>query len=311
MLKGVKKNELMSKHTTYKIGGPAKYFFTAKNEKDLEDALKWAKDEKMQHFILGGGSNILVSDDGFDGLVVRIKNNELKIKNNEIICGAGVQLSELVRFSVDNGLTGLEWAAGIPGTVGGAVRGNAGAFGSDISKSIKEVKIFQIKNKESRIKNFSNKQCKFKYRESIIKKNPDMIILEVQLKLKKGKNKAEQKKIVANIINQRTGKQPRKPSAGSVFKNIFFKDISPVYQSKIPNEIVKGGKVPVGWLIEDVELKGKRIKDAKISTEHANFIINLGNAKAADIIALISMAKMKVRNEFGVQLEEEIQLVGF
>lgn len=311
MLKGIKKNELLSKHTTFKIGGPAKYFYIAKDEQDLEKALSWAKENNEPCFILGRGSNLLVSDQGYGGLVIKINNKQLAINNKQVMCGSGVSLSELIKFSVDNGYTGLEWAAGIPGTAGGAVRGNAGAFGNDMSKSVMKVKAVSIKQSAFSIKHLSNKECKFKYRESIFKNDKNLIILEVAIKLEKCKDKNEQKKLVEGYIKQRTDKQPKYPSAGSVFKNVLEKDIDKKYRNKIPNEVIKGGKIPAGWLIEEAQLKRQKVGKAQISEKHANFIVNLGGAKAEEVVSLISMAKMRVRNEFGVQLEEEIELVGF
>lgn len=309
MLKNIKKNVPLAPYTTFKIGGKAKYFYTAKNEKDLAQILAWAKENNLPVFILGGGSNVLVSDQGFDGLVIKISNQKFQIKNQKIFCGAGASLSDLVRLSIEKGFKGLEWAAGIPGTVGGAVRGNAGAFGSNIGQSVIEVKTYKHKN----IQTYKHKNCRFGYRESIFKKDRNLIIVSVVLKLKKSKKgeKKQQLAKISEILKSRKEKQPSLPSAGSVFKNIIVKNIGQKNIERISTEAIKNGMLPAGWLIEEVELKGKKIGGAQISEKHANFIVNSGKAKSSEVMELISFAKTRVRDQFGIQLEEEIEYVGF
>jgi len=213
---------LLKNYATFKIGGEAKYFFVAKTKKDLILAITVAKKLKIPFFILGGGSNLLASDQGYKGLVIKIKNEKFKIKNYnsklKIFCEAGAPLSKLLSESFKNGVTGLEWAAGIPGTVGGAVWGNAGAFGKSMRDIIKEVEVFDTKTEEMSV--FKNKDCQFGYRDSIFKKNKNLIITFLTLKLKKGKKKEIQKKI-KEYLNYKKEKQPLNyPSAGSIFKNL-------------------------------------------------------------------------------------------
>lgn len=257
----IQKNVPLKKYTTFKIGGPAKYFCLARNKKDLIEAIKWAKEKKMPFFILGGGSNLLVSDRGFDGLVIKFQNPKL---------GDFVE-------------QGLEWAAGIPGTLAGAVRGNAGAFGRSMEDVVKEVEVFDVKTRK--IKIFKNKQCQFSYRNSIFKKNPNLIILSVKIKT----GRADPKKI-KQYLNYRKIHHPQLPSAGSVFKN------------------PKG--VGAAKLIADCGLAGKQVGRAQISIQHPNFIVNLGGAKASDVLKLINLTKRKVKNKFKIKLQEEIQYLG-
>jgi len=208
----------------------------------------------------------------------------------------------------------LEWAAGIPGTVGGAVRGNAGAYGHAMGESVEEIEALRIKNKKSRIKNYGKEDCKFGYRESIFKREGG-VILKVVLKLAPGdKNKIKEE--MDKIFAARDGKIPTDSSAGSFFKNVevteeIVKIIKEYTHEDVPPDYIQKGKIPAAWLIGQCDLKGKQIGGAKISEKHANFIVNTGEATAADVIALSSLVKMKVRDEVGVQLEEEVEYVGF
>ncbi len=235
-LPDVQKNILLKDYTTYKIGGPAKYFFNAKNKEDLIKAVKIAKELKLPIFILAGGSNILVSDKGFNGLVIKMQNvhppkfcrakivagKNLKMKNKNAKCkiinvDAGVMLSKLVGFTVENSLTGFEWALGIPGTVGGAVFGSAQAFGDKISDSVEKVEALDLRT--LKIKKLSKKQCKFSLKNSRFKKDKNSIIVSVLLKLKKGDKAQIQKKII-EYLNYRKKNHPIEyPSVGSVFIN--------------------------------------------------------------------------------------------
>lgn len=286
-----KKNILLSEHTTFKIGGPAKYFCIVKNVDDIKEAIKMAKKENLPFFILGNGSNILAGDEGYDGIIIQLKITNCEFKKNKIIADAGLLLKNLILKSADANLGGLEWAAGIPGTVGGGIYGNCGAYGHSLSESI--IKIKTLNPVDFKIRNYTNKDCKFAYRESIFKKNKE-IILEAEFKLKNGDQK-EIKKNIKEILETRK-KIPKLPSAGSVFKNIYS---------------LKGEKIPAGYLIEQCGLKGKTVGGAKISESHANFIVNFNNAKSADILALINLCKKEVKKKFVIDLQTEIQLIDF
>ncbi len=346
----IRKNIPLAQYTTLKIGGAAKFFVEAKNEEEILEALKFAKEKHLPVFVLGGGSNILVSDKGFDGLVIKIHNTQHTIHNTSIECGAGCQLSTIVNESVKAELAGLEWAAGIPGTVGGAVRGNAGAFGGEISDCVELIRVIKIPNfsktrlfpdgslasviPQSQVfdtnkgSNFSlpplarggifqgrtlkSQECKFAYRDSIFKQNPNLIILSAVLRLKKGNSKKSQQR-VKEILASRKEKQPFDfPSSGSFFKNplIKSKKLLEEYKSDTGNE-AKDDIVPAGYLVERVGLKGKKIGGAMVSQAHGNFLVNAGNAKAEDFIILAAVIKTRVRNKFGVQLKEEVEMVGF
>lgn len=284
----IKENISLAKYTTFKIGGPTKYFCIARNKEDLIKAIKKAKELKMPFFILGEGSNVLASDKGYNGLVIKIVNCKLKVENCNLYAEAGVKLEDIVKLSDKKSLTGMEWAAGIPGTVGGAVYGNAQAFDVKISDIIKSVEIFDTKT--LKIKNLLKKQCQFLAKKSIFKKNKNLIILSVVLKTKKG-DKEKIKKEIKEHLNYRRKNHPwRFPSAGSVFVN-------------------KTGGPPSAHLIERCGLKGTKVGGAKVSEKHAGFIVNTGKAKAEDVLKLIKIIKQKVKRKFGVVLEEEIQII--
>lgn len=289
-LTGIKKNVELAPYTTFKIGGPADYFLEVKEKEDLIKAIKTAKEFKLPFFVLGNGSNLLISDKGFRGLVMKINFSDVETLDSEIKCGAGVLLGRLVDMSTKLNFSGSEWAAGIPGTVGGAVRGNAGAFDGSMEDMVKEVEVLDIST-EAEIKKYSKRDCEFDYRDSIFKRRTDLIILSIVFHLERGEQK-EIKESIARYLNYRRERHPLEfSSAGSIFKN---------------PENFSAAK-----LIYKCELAGKKIGQAQISEKHTNFIVNLGGAKAIDVIELINLAKQEVKNEYGVELQEEIQLLGF
>ncbi|MGD0576737.1 MAG: UDP-N-acetylmuramate dehydrogenase [Candidatus Staskawiczbacteria bacterium] len=293
-LNGAEKNVPLKDFTTYKIGGPAKYFFDAKNKEDLMFALKVAKNFKLPVFILGGGSNLLVSDKGFKGLVIKIDISGVKFQNKKVFVGAGMELSKLAYLSAEKGLSGLEWAAGIPGaTIGGAIYGHAQAFGVKISDAVKEV--VAINSKTLKIETFTKEQCRFSLKNSIFKKNKNLVIVSAVLDFK-GKNADEIKNKIKEFLEHRKTRHPINfPSAGSTFVN--------------PE--IKGETIPAGALIAKCGLAGKKIGKAQISEMHANFIVNLGGAKSKDVLALMNLARKEVKNKFKINLETEVQFVGF
>ncbi|MFA4817132.1 MAG: UDP-N-acetylmuramate dehydrogenase [Parcubacteria group bacterium] len=305
----IQKNIPLAPYTTFCIGGPAKCFVEASSEEELIESLQYAKKNKLNFFILGGGSNVLISDDGFDGLIIKIQNTKYNIQNTTIEAGAGTSIAKLIKISTENGLTGLEWVAGIPGVVGGAVRGNAGAFGSCMQNSIESVKVVDTRKMQTAI--YNKEGCKFSYRSSVFKENPQLVILSITLKLNLGdKNKIQNK--VKEIIKMRNLNHPKENSAGSFFKNPIIENNELVEKFERDQSIkCKDNKIPAGWLIDQVGLKGKKIGGAMVSEKHANFIVNTGGATAEDVIMLSCLVKQQVRDKFGIELKEEVQLIGF
>ncbi len=312
--------EPLSKHTTFKIGGPATFFVQGKTKEILMEAFKAAIELKLPYFILGNGSNLLVSDKGFDGMVINTANDDIKIDGDKVAVGAGLINAKLVKETVGSGLTGCEWAIVIPGAVGGSIRGNAGAYGGDFSQITFELEAFDGAN----VKKYTREGAKFTYRESAFKhQDKPEIILSAVLQLKKAE-KAVAKKTMVDHLNKKNTEHPMGlPSAGCVFKNVELlpgsyemKDPSlgrpsDFFKSEVPQEFIDRGNVPAGFLIEAADLKGHQVGGAQVSPKHANYIVNVGGAKAEDVIILVSIIKQKIRSQFGVQLKEEVQFIGF
>ena len=280
MIRDYQRNQRLSSHTSFKIGGPADWFCEIKNEEDLKKAIFFCRNKKIPFLIFGGGSNILFSDKGFRGMAIKMKNETSKIEESQVTVSAGLSLSKLIILSSENSLTGLEFLAGIYGTVGGAIVGNAGAWQENIGDKLKRVRIL---DKNNRFKWLNQKECQFAYRQSRFKKSKE-IILEAEFELEKGDKEKISQKIKKNLIKR--GGQPKEPSAGSIF-------INPKPEA-------------AGSLIEKCGLKGKKFNQAQISEKHANFIINLGGAKAIDVLKLIALAQKKVEEKFKINLQPEI-----
>ena len=309
----IKENEVLANHSTFRIGGPAKYFIVVKSKEELIEALDFAEKKNLPFFVFGGGSNILCRDQGYGGIAIKIQNSKISFTDAEIIrVEAGTLLSQLIRESINANLTGLEWAMGIPGTVGGAVAGNAGAYGHSIAEFVKNVAVLsRDESGEWRIKNYPAEKCDFIYRGSRFKKSDNQeIILEVEFDFEKG-DPEKSKKIIQEILEERRKKLIPYPSAGCAFKNIIIDGLKnkEEFLKLIPRDKIKGGKFPAGWLIENCGLKGRQIGGAKIAEEHANYIVNAGRATAGDALKLIDLCKKKTREKFNLDLEEEIMVI--
>ncbi|MBI5698885.1 UDP-N-acetylmuramate dehydrogenase [Candidatus Saganbacteria bacterium] len=281
----MKRNEPLSKHTTFKIGGPAKYFVEVQTEKELLSALGFAREKKLKTFFLGKGSNVLFSDKGFPGLVIKPVFSRITIKGEIMTAEAGASLHKIVNEAMNHSLAGLEAVIGIPGSVGGAIAMNAGVGKSAIGDRV--VRVWAVdKSQKSKVK--SQKECKFGYRKSIFQKDKYFII-KVELKLKKG-DKADIRNTIKEMWQKRLAKQPYDmPSAGSFFKNP---------KSKFAAQ-----------LIDEAGLKGMRVGDAEVSTKHGNFIVNRGKARALDVLKLAKKMQQKVMRKFGVKLEPEVKVI--
>ena len=263
---------------------------------------------------------MLISDQGFDGLVIKVSGFKFKVSGNIIEAETGVPLGKIVIETMNRNLAGMEWAAGIPGTLGGAIRGNAGAFNGSISDIVKSVSAVDLKT--GSIKKFNNSKCLFAYRESVFKKRNNFLVWSVKLSLKNGPacrqagNKKALKEKVKEIMQYRQSCHPLDyPSFGSIFKNIYDMKIIKKITEKFPdtkeNMEKWGGKIPAAYLIDQCGLKGKTIGDIMISSKQPNFLLNIKNGKAKDALALINIIKKSVMEKFGIILELEAQLVGF
>lgn len=283
----VLQNVNIKEYTTYKAGGLATGLVISKNVESLIDLLKFLRKNNIKHKVLGRGSNLIFNDSGYEGILIKLDNfNNLDIKGNEITVGAGYPLIKLATRLSRMGYTGLEFATGIPGTVGGAVFMNAGAYKSDMGYIVKSVKVL---TPDYHIKEMTNYDMGFHYRTSFLQKNPEYVCIETTIILKKG-NQDEIMQLIEDRRKRRVESQPLEyPSAGSVFRN------------------PEGDYA--GRLIEEIGYKGHRIGDAEVSVKHANFIINVGNAKGEDIKKLILEIKSKVKEKYDIDLKIEQEFV--
>ncbi|ADR18043.1 UDP-N-acetylmuramate dehydrogenase [Calditerrivibrio nitroreducens] len=279
----IKSNEPLSKHCSYKTGGPARFFAEPKNNLELMLIWNFLQEKKLRYLVIGNGTNVLFDDAGFDGLILSLKklNRFMIIDKNILTAGSGILLDDMVLFSIINNLSGIEHLSGIPGTVGGAIYMNAGAFDTEIKDVLYSVEIF----KDGEFTTLKASELSFSYRKSSIK---DEIVVSGSFKLNFAKN--DPHKIRDDILNKRGEKQPLEyPSCGSVFK-------------RPPGTYA-------GKLIEECGLKGFSIGGAKVSEKHSNFIINFNNASSKDIKDLISHVKMVVFQKTGIMLEEEVKII--
>lgn len=312
----IQQNVLLKNHSNFKIGGPAKYFLEIFAKEDLIEGLKeWhdvSKDfpsERERIFVLGGGTNVLFSDAGFNGLIIKNSINSIEKNGEEITVGAGTSFADLIDFCIVNSLSGLEWAGGLPGTVGGAVRGNAGAYGGETKDNILEVKSIDLNSFEEKTR--TGNDCEFDYRTSVFKNGENEIIIFIKFKLASGDSN-EIKKIADEKINSRKSRHPLDyPNVGSIFKNVpvekFTHDQMKELAQYIKNDPFP--VIPTAKINFLTGLSGKRVGDAQLSEKHTNFIVNLGNAKSSDVHKLINIIKKEVYQKFNISLEEEIMFV--
>jgi len=300
----VKIDEPISKHTTFKIGGPARYFVIVDEIEKFVELLKYLDGAGEKYMIFGGGSNILVSDDGYEGVVIQIKSKKIIIENNNIIADAGCTTVEIAQKSIAEKLTGFEWGVGVPGTIGGAVSGNAGAMGSEIKDSILKVEVYR----DGEVIELDNIECEFSYRNSIFRHTSD-VILRVYIELQKTDNNNLAKKAIEHL-QYRNKTQPRGyASSGCIFKNFQFSIFNFQNRDKIPQEFLDKKLIPAGWLIDSVDLKGYTVGNAQVSEKHGNFLLNLGGATATDVLSIIDEIKTKVYNEYEITLDTEVQII--
>ena len=305
-------NEPMCKHTSFKVGGPARYFVKAENADDLKEAFTLARENKLPYFILGNGTNLLVADKGFDGIVITLAGKFSEINdlgNGAFNVGAATPLGRFARTAMKQGFAGIHKLAGIPGTLGGAIYMNAGAYGQEIGTCCTKVTVL---DSDGNIREISNADCAFGYRQSIFslrhceagsRSNPSGTILSATFQLPaasaEGKTVADLEAELAECMAKRKASQPlNMPNAGSTFKRLDKGT------ADMPQQIAPG------YYIEQTGLKGYRIGGAEVSTLHANFIVNAGGATATDIKQLSEFVQQKVTEKFGIELHREIILLG-
>lgn len=306
----LKLDEPLAKHLNMKLGGPARWFCEVKSVDELKAGMQVVKNhEHYKWFVLGGGSNTLANDTGFDGVVFKLAMRELVVEGNRVAADAGVISAMMARKTAEAGLKGFTWAISLPGTIGGAVRGNAGCFGGETRDQLVEVDVLR----DGEVLRVPASELEMHYRESTIKHSND-IVLRAYFEFESGDSEALKQELV-DIVKSRKDSQPLYAgSAGCIFKNFEAtpEDMAKVEeQLDVPDSMKEQMRIGAGWIVDQLDLKGTKVGGAQISQEHGNFMINDGSATASDIAQLIAIVKTKVRNELGIQLEEEVQYVGF
>jgi UDP-N-acetylmuramate dehydrogenase len=297
----------LSRYTRFGIGGPADIYAETESVDAFVAALTSARASGWPVMVIGGGTNLIVSGDGFRGVVLRYRASLLTADGTRVSADAGAVLQDLVDFTVDRGLQGLETLAGIPGSVGAAVYGNAGAYGHSISERVVSVRFYDGRA----VRVFDNAACEFRYRESIFKGHKEWIVFSTELLLDAA-DAAMLRKTADDIVKIRSEKFPvTMKCAGSIFKNLLLNQLPQIVAQQVPATAVREGKVPAAWFLEQAGAKGMQRGDIRVATYHANLIYNAGAGTAADLYSLIQELKRRVRERFGIEIEEEVQYVGW
>jgi UDP-N-acetylmuramate dehydrogenase len=293
----------LGEYTRFGIGGPARFLADASSEAGLERSIQAIREYGEQLAVMGGGTNLIVSDDGFAGVVLRYANRALEIDGTTVRVAAGAVLQELVDSAIAAGLRGLETMTGIPGWVGGAIYGNAGAYGHSIQERIESVRFFDGFS----VREIGNAACEFHYRDSVFKRRKDWIVVSATVRLDRAEP-AGLRAIAEDILKIRNEKYP--PTlrcAGSIFKNLIWMDLPATAQARIPERLVREGKVPSAYFLELAGAKGMVNGGVRVATYHANLIYNHGGGTALQVRQLIGELQRRVRDQFGIELEEEVQ----
>lgn len=301
-----KTDQLFKNITTLRIGGQIKSFTEIETTDELTEAVNYAKQNNLPYLVIGGGSNLLVSDKGYNGLAIKNNLKGILKKDQEIIVKSGTPLQEAVDFSIEHGLAGIQKLTGIPGTVGGAVFGNAGAFGQTISDHIQQVHCLDPKT--GQVVSLSKAQCGFDYRDSNFKRN-GLIILEIKFQLESSESEILREE-ASEVLEQRLKRYPAGIKCpGSFFKNLIAANLSPETLKQLPEEKIVYGKVPAGVLLEMVGAKGDKLGNIEVASYHGNLFINKGEGSAEDFYKLAKKYADKVKEKFGISLEPEVQLI--
>jgi UDP-N-acetylmuramate dehydrogenase len=296
-------NVPLARYTRFDIGGPARMLANVSTVEALAETLQLAKNSATPDAIIGGGTNLIVDDDGFPGVVVRYVSKNIEIEGTRVRVEAGAVLQDLVDQTIDAGLRGLETMTGIPGWVGGAIYGNAGAYGHSIQECVESVRFFD----GSKTRELRSDEVDFSYRSSVFKSCKDWIILDAVLRLKQAES-AGLRSTADGILKIRNEKYPpTMKCAGSIFKNLMLADLPPGVV--VPEKVVREGKVPSAYFLEAAGAKGLAIGGLRVADYHANLIYNEGGGTASDLWHLIETLKVGVWEKFGVKLEEEVQAI--
>lgn len=296
--------------TSFRIGGAARFFTIAGSLDQLRQSLRFARRKGLPFCILGGGSNLLVSDKGFDGVVIRMQLEEMTVSGERIEAQAGLDLMQLIRRSAVLGLSGMESLAGIPGSVGGAVRGNAGAYGSCLGDVAERVTVLDTRSLE--LLSLGTGECDFKYRNSRFKRDHELVVVSVLLSLSRRDPVEVGRKMEATVQKREARQLQCDLSAGSFFMNPVVTDPALIRRFEKDQGVhCRECRIPAGWLIDQAGLRSTRVGGAMVNPKHANYLVNTGDASAEEMVRLAALVKQRVLDELGVRLQEEVSCLGF
>jgi UDP-N-acetylmuramate dehydrogenase len=302
----VRRDIPLKDYTRFGVGGPAAVLVETASPDSFVQAIAACRRSGLPYYLIGEGSNLIVSDRGYDGVVLRWMARSLRVAGLQIEVDAGAALLDLIGAAVDAGLQGLEALAGIPGSVGAAIYGNAGAYGHSISERLIEVRFARGHT----VERMDQSACRFQYRESLFKQHKDWFILDAVFQFERG-NADDLRRIFDSTISERNLKfPPEMRCAGSVFKNLLASDLSPQVLALVPPTVIREGKVPAGWFLEQVGAKGMHRGGICVAEHHANLLYNAGSGTASEICDLIAELKRLVLDRYGLVLEEEVQYLG-
>jgi UDP-N-acetylmuramate dehydrogenase len=296
--------------TSLGVGGPARYFAEARSLDELREALETARERGLPFYLLGGGSNLMISDRGLPGLVVRMLCDAVQRLPDGVRAEAGADLTALVHQAADWGLAGLEPLAGIPGSLGGAVRGNAGAYGGSISEVCAEVTVLDARSLE--LANFPPEECRFSYRSSRFKEDAALIVVAARLRLEPAAAEEIREQVAATLARRAARHLSCCGSAGSFFMNPLVRDRALLERFEREQQVrSREGRIPAGWLIDQAGLRSLKVGAAQVSPWHANYLVNTGGASARELLELARLVKVRVKAATGVELAEEVSRLGF
>jgi UDP-N-acetylmuramate dehydrogenase len=302
----VRRGVSLAGYTRFGIGGPADVLAETACEGAFLDAVRALRAAAAPFVVIGGGTNLIVADEGFRGTVLRYTSEQIEAGGSTRRAHVGATLDAVVNFAVSRGLAGLETLAGIPGSLGGAVYGNAGAYGHSIDERVRAVRFFD----GEQVRTADREDCRFTYRESVFKRRRDWILLAAEFEMTPA-DAAAMRETAAGIVHTRNQKfPPTMKCAGSIFKNLLAAELPSRVAAQVPESKVREGKVPAAFFLEQAGAKGRSRGDIRVADYHANLIYNDGAGTASDLVALIAELKDRVRDRFGLDLEEEVQYIG-
>lgn len=297
----------LSEYTRFGLGGPVDFYVETPDPACFAQALAMMRASGIECVVIGGGTNLIAADEGLRGVCLKLTSDNIRADGHRVEVESGATLQALVDFTVQRGLKGLETMTGIPGSAGAAIYGNAGAYGHSIQECVRVVRFLDGEI----VREFNNAECEFHYRESIFKRNKQWIVLSAALEMEAGDVRVLAETADRILTTRNRKYPPTMKCAGSIFKNFLLSELPPEAVAEIPGTAVIEGKVPSAWFLEQVGAKGMRRGGIEVADYHANLIYNAGGGTARELVTIVEELKRRVRERWGIALEEEVQYVGF